>query len=103
MSEPIDVRGDFTPVPLLFGGVPHVACVGDAGSGVARVTVNGHYCEPGRGLWASPPIPYAPGMEVVVVFTDGRGRDREVRASLPGPDQLAPVFSSSWALSAPLK
>ena len=87
--EPIDVRGDFTPVRVLFGGVPHVVCVGDAGGAVARVTVNGHYREPGDGLWASAPIPYAPGMEVAVVFTDWRGRDRSLRAKLPGPDRRA--------------
>ena len=102
MCEPIDVRGDFTPVRVMFGGVPHVVCVGDAGGGVARVTVNGHYCEPGGGLWASAPMPYTPGMQVVVVFTDGRGRDREVRAELPGPDRLAPVFGPSGTTYAPL-
>ena len=92
MAAPIHAHGEFTPVQVTFGGRPYVICVGDAGSRVARVTVNGHYCEPGQGLWASPPIPYAPGMEVAIVFTDSRGRDREVRAELPGPDGLGPVF-----------
>ena len=103
MCDPIEVQGDFTPVRVMFGGVPHVVCVGDAGTGVARVTVNDHYCEPGRGLWASPPIPYAPGMVVVVVFTDGQGRDREVRAELPALDQLAPIFGPQWTVYAPMQ
>ena len=42
-------------------------------------------------------------MEVVVVFTDGRGRDREVRAELPGPERLAPVFGTSWTPGAPVQ
>jgi hypothetical protein len=103
MNEPVpEVVGDFIPVRVTFDREPHIICVGDAGGGVARVAVNGHNCGMHRGRWASPPIPYAPGMKVTVKFINGEGEGKEAHAELPGPDKLAPVFGPDWTGFAPL-
>ena len=72
------------------------------GGGVVRLAVNGHDCAMERGRWVSPPLPYTPGMEVTVRFINSTGRNTEVKATLPGPDDLGPVFGPGWTTYAPL-
>jgi hypothetical protein len=108
MNEPVpEVLGDFIPLRVTFDREPHVICVGHAthniGPDVARVQVNGHYCGIIEGKWASPPIPYYPGMKVTVKFIDGQGDSKTVDTVLPGPDQLGPVFGPDWTPFAPLE
>jgi hypothetical protein len=85
-QAPTEIAGDLTPIRVYIGDTPYVICVGDAGGGMARVSVNGEYCAITRdGKWAGPPIPYLPGMELTVVFITGKGHSRELRTTLPGP------------------
>ena len=69
---------------------------------MARLVVNGHDCALERGRWVSPPLPYSPGMEVAVRFIDRKGAGTDVKATLPGPDKLGPVFGPGWTTYAPL-
>jgi hypothetical protein len=103
MAEaPTEIAGDLTPIRVYIADTPYVVCVGDAGAGTARVTVNGESCAITRdGKWATPPIPYLPGMALTVVFITGNGQSRDLRTKLPRPDQLGPVFGPDWAPFAP--
>jgi hypothetical protein len=92
-----EITGGLTPIRVYIADTPHVLCVGDAGAGMARVNVNGEYCAITRdGKWASPPIPYLPGMALTVVFITGKGEARQRHTKLPGPDQLGPIFGPDW-------
>jgi hypothetical protein len=35
-------------------------------------------------------------MTVTVIFITGKGHSRELRTTLPGPDQLGPIFGPDW-------
>jgi hypothetical protein len=49
---------------------------------------------------SAPPV--LAGMQVTVKCIDGRGKSTEVKTTLPGPDQLGPVFGPGWMIYAPL-
>jgi hypothetical protein len=101
-QAPTEIAGDLTPIRVYIRDTPYVVCVGDAGAGMARMTVNGEYCGiTPDGKWASPPIPYVPGMALTVVFITGKSESRELRTQLPGPNQLGPVFGRDWTPFAP--
>ena len=97
MNEPVpEVEGDFIPIRVTFDRDLYVICAGDGYESTVRVQVNEHWCGLFRGKWTSPPIPYHPGMEVVVKLIDGQGRAKEIRTHLPGPDALGPVYGTEW-------
>jgi hypothetical protein len=91
-----EVDGDFIPLRVTFDQEPHVLLVGDAHESTARVKVNEHWCSLHRGKWTSPPIPYRPGMQVLVELINGHGEAKEISTVLPGPDRLGPVFGPQW-------
>lgn len=91
-----EVVGDFIPLRVTFDSVPHVICVGWPAENTASVEVNGHRCALHDGKFASPPLPYHPGVEITVRRTNHQGKTREFRTSLPGPDGLGPVFGPDW-------
>jgi hypothetical protein len=105
MAEPpTEIAGDLTPIRVYIGDTPYVICVGDAGAGMACVTVNGEDCAITQdGKWASPPIPYLPGMALTVVCITGKAKSRELRTTLPGPNQLGPLFGPDWTPFTPLE
>lgn len=97
MNQPVsEVEGDFIPLRVAFDRESYVVCVGDAYESTASVQVNGHPCGINQGKWTSPPISYRPGMEVVVTLTNLKGKRKEIRTVLPGPDALGPVYGPEW-------
>jgi hypothetical protein len=106
-GKPIQIGGDFTPIRLDYGGQLFMTLVGDAG-GMERITATilnnqQYHCGIAEdGKWASPPMPYAPGLNVKVVMIDNTGKSHEIRTTLPGPDQLGPVFGPGWEGFAPV-